>query len=352
MPSYDPSLFIDGRYQPNAGGGGTFPGAGQDQFDPELVGGQIGQYYGTALQGQPTFEPILRNISGVVAPDVKRQIGQAAAERGVGIGSYGGANDASGFLRALGLTSQQLTNTGIDQYLRSYSAVPQLRPESLFVSPTDRQQMNLRWAENQANIQAALQRQRESEEGALERANIQQGTAFGTARIGARSQADRLAAEQAQAAQNREDTLAFAGRQRADAAAQADLDRQSLAAWYGGTNAPGVGSSPGIGAAPGASVLNPGVGGVYANQPGIDSYGGSTGGIYFGDQFDSPQAEYDYLGGGGYDPVESYYDAGIGYDVDDGYSDYYDPFAGGGYDAGVGYDYAPPAGGDPFYSGF
>jgi hypothetical protein len=331
MPTYDPAKFIEGRYQPGAGGGATFPGAGQDQFDPEQVAGQIGQYYGTALKDQPTFDPIMRNISGVLGPDVKRQIGQAAAERGVGIGSYGGGADASGFLRALGLTSQQLTNTGIDQYLRSRASVPQLRPESLFVSPTERQRMNLQWAQSQADIQAALERQRESEAGAQTRAEIGQGTAFGTARIAAGTQAQRLQAEQAQAAQNRADTQAYQARIRADAAAQAEANRQ--AAWYGGTQAPGV--TPGFG----GGVLDPSVaapaGGydsVYGGL-GIQDYGGSTGGIYFGEQFDTPQAEYDYLaGGGGAAPVESYYGGGFGYDVGPGYEDV----------SGIGYDYAAP----------
>lgn len=342
MP-YDPALFIDGRYQPNAGGGATFPGAGEDQFDPEIVGGELGQYYGTVLQNQPTFEPIMRNISGVVAPDVKRQIGQAAAERGVGIGSYGGANDASGFLRALGLTSQQLTNTGIEQYRQAFATVPQLRPESLFVSPTDRQQMNLRWAQNQAEIQAALQRQREGDRAALERAQLGQQTAFGTSRIQANTAAARLAAEQAQAERNRQDTLENQARRRADAAAQAELNRQAAAAWYGGQQDPY--GAPTITPGGGGSILNPSTGydSVYGGQ-GLTGYGGSTGQFYSGAGFDSLQDEYNYLND--LDRSDSYFPGDFGYDVLDpvvpfepeyGGGDFYDD-GGGYYQGDFGYD--------------
>lgn len=218
----------------------TTPAAGgQYLFDPLLVGSDVGQYYTAALSDQPGYTAILRNIAGIVAPDVKRQIAQTAAERGVGIGSYGGANDASGLLRALGLTSMDLTNKGLEQYQKAYSAVPTLAPTSLFVTPTDRarlaQELQLTMARlNQEARQAELDRQ------ARERlARISQETAYGTtgAQLAASyyglqaSRLDRDAANQARldqiAAANRPTTAPITG-----GGAQPDV-------WYSGT-APGV----------------------------------------------------------------------------------------------------------------
>jgi hypothetical protein len=62
----------------------------------------------------------------------------------------------------LGLTSQQLSDTGLEQYGKAYSAVPQLSPAKLFVSPTEREEMNLRWKLQQADIAATNARAREA----------------------------------------------------------------------------------------------------------------------------------------------------------------------------------------------
>lgn len=109
--------------------------------DPFGIGTGIGSYYQGALAQDPRMAAINRNISGQVAPDVRNQLAQAAAERGIGIGSYGAGNDQSAYLKALGLTSMDLTNKGIGQYGDVYDAVPQLRPGELFVNPTDEAKM-------------------------------------------------------------------------------------------------------------------------------------------------------------------------------------------------------------------
>ena len=109
--------------------------------DPYGIGTGIGQYYQGALAQDPRMAAINRNMSGQVAPDVRNQLAQAAAERGVGIGSYGSGNDQSALLRALGLTSMDLTNKGLGQYGEAYSQVPQLKPGELFVNPTDEANM-------------------------------------------------------------------------------------------------------------------------------------------------------------------------------------------------------------------
>jgi hypothetical protein len=149
-------------------------------FDPKAVGTGIGQYYTNAMAAQPGYTDILRNISGVLSPQAKYEIGQGAAERGIGIGSYGGANDASGLLRALGLSSQGLTDKGIDQYGKAYSAVPTINTSTLYMSPEQREQIRLQWEMQQARLasDAKLQEDRLAMEERLGR--ISQQTTFGT----------------------------------------------------------------------------------------------------------------------------------------------------------------------------
>lgn len=292
MP-YDPAAFVDGRYRPElAGAGSPYPGNPEVfAFDPDVVGGGVAQFYGTALGAQPTFDPIMRNISGVLAPDVKRGIAQAAAERGIGIGSYGGANDASAMLRALGLTSQALTNTGVEQYRQAYATVPQLDPESLFITPTDLQQMNLAWSTNEANNIAAMARQAAADRAALERAELSSSTSLGLGRMQQQTAASRLSAEQASAQANRDAWNAAAAQSRGDLSS---LYNQILGQrndpWYGGVTAPGGGAAPVV-SAPTEPAYSDSVYGYLG-----DTYTG-TGGIYMGDPLGSAQNEYDVLAG-------------------------------------------------------
>lgn len=195
------------------------------KFDPALVGTDIAQYYTTALAGQPGYTDILRNIEGVLGPDLKRQLAQTAAERGVGIGSYGGANDASSLLRALGLTSLDLTNKGLEQYRQAYAAVPTLSPTSLFITPTDQATLNQRWALAMAEIQAADRRAREAQAAAERLARINQETSYGVS--GAQ-----LAAARQQADINRQD------RDRLRAEQLANLNR-----YWGNTGVSGTGGA-------------------------------------------------------------------------------------------------------------
>ena len=127
--------------------------------DPFGIGTGIGSYYQGALAKDPRLPAINRNISGTVAPDVRNMLAQSAAERGIGIGSYGAGNDQSAFLKALGLTSMDLTNKGIGQYGEAYNQVPQLRPGDLFVNPTDEAQMKLQQQLQTENLNSAAGRQ-------------------------------------------------------------------------------------------------------------------------------------------------------------------------------------------------
>jgi len=303
-------------------------------YDPNAVGGGVAKYYGNVMQGMPTFEPIMRNISGVLQPDTKRQIGQAAAERGVGIGSYGGANDATAMLRALGLTSQQLTDQGIQQYNQSMAAVPALSPTSLFVTPTDRSKMKLQWATSQAEINAAIQRQRESDRAAMQRAELGQETTFGVtgANIASqqRMQSERLGQESAlNQAIMEQGQKALEYEQRRALANEMGLDP------YGGGNA-SWSPSAGAGALGGYNLPST-QGGVYGGE-GISGYGGSTGAMYSGAQFSNPAEEYAALqeigpGGSYVDPYagfmsQDYYAPGeMAYAYEQGapptYEDYY-----------------------------
>ena len=187
MPAYDPSLFVDGRYRPELAG--AYPGNPEEfGFDSERVAGGVARYYGGVSSSLPTFDPIQRNIAGRVSPEELRLVGQRAAERGIGIGSYGGGNDETAYLRATGTTSRALTNLGIEQYGQQMSTIPGLSPDSLFINPTNLASMNLQWAQSQAEQAAALERQQAGDRAALERSNVGQQTSLGVARIGQRNQ--------------------------------------------------------------------------------------------------------------------------------------------------------------------
>lgn len=285
----------------NTSGQTTAPYPGNPEvfsYDPEAVGGGIARYYGTVSSALPTFEPIQRNIAGTVSPEERRIVGQAAAERGIGIGSYGQGNDLTAYLRAMGTTSRELTNKGIEQYGRMMATIPALSPTSLFITPTDLSRMNLQWATSQADINAAMARQRASDQAALERARISQETAYGTARIGAASQAQRqaaqLAAEADIAAAQRADWNAYQQMraQRAALAQNYGVGGTSPDPWGGGVSAPSVSAGGGYDS-------------VY-NSFGLPGYTGSTGQFYMGEGFASPADEYAYMQDQQYAPYDAY----------------------------------------------
>lgn len=166
-------------------------------FNPQTVGGNIGQYYTAALAEQPGYPAILRNIAGMLSPEEKYAIGQGAAERGIGIGSYGAGNDATALLRALGLTSRALTEKGLQQYGAAYSAVPALSPATQFLSPSDRAQIE---------AQARLQSERLAAEAALQKERLASGEKV--AGWGESTRMYGLRAEERWAEVNRADKLA------------------------------------------------------------------------------------------------------------------------------------------------
>ena len=141
------------------------------------VGADIGQYYLKAVMEDPRLDPIKRNISGRLPGDVKTQLAQSAAERGVSMGSYGSPNSESNLLRSLGLTSLDLTNKGIGQYGDLVAGVPKLSPESLFINPTSNAQMNLQRELSAEDRAAALERLQLSESGATGRAAMSEAGA-------------------------------------------------------------------------------------------------------------------------------------------------------------------------------
>jgi hypothetical protein len=295
MATYDPALFVNGRYQADlAGGAAPYPGNPEAfAYDPEAVGGGVAQYYGLVSSALPTFEPIQRNIAGIPNPEVARRLEQAAAERGVGIGSYGGGNTTTNYLRALGLTGQELQDTGIEQYRQAMATIPALNPSDLFISPTNLSQMNLNWMTTQSELNAAMARQRAADQAALERARLSASTQIDLGRMNQATAASRLQAEQAAAQVRRQDALDYNAQTRSDIT---DI-YQTLYGdnpYYGGVQGYGGPSTP---AAPATTP---------ATTPAVVQSGGNlwqdigrepTGQIYFGPQQATREAEYNVVAG-------------------------------------------------------
>jgi len=257
--------------------------------DPYGIGTGIGQYYQGALAQDPRMAAINRNMSGQVAPDVRNQLAQAAAERGVGIGSYGSGNDQSAFLRSLGLTSMDLTNKGIGQYGEAYNQVPQLRPGELFVSPTDEANMatQQRLQTERLNSEAGLQAGKIGASAYENQANRQRGAEeFNIKRT------DQLALNKAK-------SDAYASESKVTKDLNAILSRLSPGSSYdsnAGTLGTGEGYSP-------SSFSNSNIWAGYNSQPKMGdtsqniSYSGmgdSSGGSGYGPITDS---DWDYLYG-------------------------------------------------------
>jgi hypothetical protein len=131
------------------------------------LGSQIAQYNLSAVAGDPRLNPIMRNIQGVIPGDLRRNIEQAAAERGVGIGAPNSANANTQLLKSLGLTTYDLMNQGVQQYRDLLSGVPKLDPGLLFVSAGEQASNALKRQLQAEQIAAELQRQREANDAAL-----------------------------------------------------------------------------------------------------------------------------------------------------------------------------------------
>lgn len=86
---------------------------------------------------------ILSKLKGQVPEDVARQIAQMAAERGAATGTIGAPNSNAALLRALGLTSLDLTNQGEQQLSGAVARTPtgqQFNPQQFLITPNQLQE--------------------------------------------------------------------------------------------------------------------------------------------------------------------------------------------------------------------
>lgn len=116
---------------------GALPGAPS----PTDLAKQATGYTTGVYVGSPFYQNIEALKAGIVPSGVKTQLTQAAAERGVGIGSYGGPQTESNLLRALGLTSLDLQQQAIKDYATVVGAAPGLNLQSLYQTPEQKAQL-------------------------------------------------------------------------------------------------------------------------------------------------------------------------------------------------------------------
>lgn len=98
---------------------------------PSVAGAMTTGQYAAGSQ-LPGYATSIGNIGGNIASetagnvpdDVKYQLAQAAAERGVATGNPGGANTNADYLRSLGLTSLGLTQTGQQNFQNILPSLP------------------------------------------------------------------------------------------------------------------------------------------------------------------------------------------------------------------------------------
>lgn len=91
-----------------------------------------GQAQGQYLQNLPNYagmvgqrsQNTMSELQGQLPPDVIQQIAQQAAERGISGGTPGSPNSGAAYLRALGLNSLQLTQTGSQNLGQSIADTP------------------------------------------------------------------------------------------------------------------------------------------------------------------------------------------------------------------------------------
>jgi hypothetical protein len=96
---------------------------------------------GYAPMTQAASADILSNLQGQVPQDVRNQITQEAAERGISVGA-GSPNANAALLRALGLTSLGLQNTGQQQLTAAIGRTPvgpAQNPANYLVTPAQQQ---------------------------------------------------------------------------------------------------------------------------------------------------------------------------------------------------------------------
>jgi hypothetical protein len=119
---------------------------------------------------------IQSELEGQLPADVMRTLGQQAAERGVATGSPGSPNTNAAYLRALGLTSLDLTGMGQSQLTAAEGrnpAAPIFDPSSQLITPYQGATLGA----EQTRLAQSYDLERERL--AMERANLARQAAFG-----------------------------------------------------------------------------------------------------------------------------------------------------------------------------
>jgi hypothetical protein len=122
---------------------------------------------GPALEAQSSAN-IQNELGGKLPADVINQLQQQAAERGVATGSPGSPNSNAAYLKALGLTSLDLTNMGQSALTTAEGrnpAAPIFDPSSQLITPYQTATLSLQ--EQQMQNELALARARLAQQGAL-----------------------------------------------------------------------------------------------------------------------------------------------------------------------------------------
>ncbi len=191
-PNYMAMFGLGSGGRPAGGGAGNLPGTTAYNYDPRFGGipgvpspggtqqqaissniGNLGSLYnlGSSLnqftaQQAPTSlnlnlpnyqqnlatqsQDVMSKLKGQIPQDVANQLQQFGAERGVGTGSIGSPNSEAATLRALGLTSLDIQNQGMQQFGQQIAQTPQgaqFNPFNFLITPEQQQQ-----AQYQANL--------------------------------------------------------------------------------------------------------------------------------------------------------------------------------------------------------
>jgi hypothetical protein len=119
-------------YQLAQGAGAASGAGGSANLNAALPGAGAAQ--------QTALGVVNNDLAGALAPDVVNNIEQIAAERGVSTGAPGSPNTNAALLKDIGLTSQGLQQTGL-QDLNALTAAaptgPQFNPASQFLNPEE-----------------------------------------------------------------------------------------------------------------------------------------------------------------------------------------------------------------------
>jgi hypothetical protein len=117
---------------------------GINQFNTQALQGGLAAglpgYQG--MLGQSSAN-IMSNLNGQLPPDVLALISQQGAERGIATGSPGSANSNAAYLRALGLTSLGLQQTGEQELTGAIGRTPVAQPfnlSSMLTTPEQNQE--------------------------------------------------------------------------------------------------------------------------------------------------------------------------------------------------------------------